>query len=98
METENAVCATMQKYAQYANDHLMEIHCGVLPHSSGWVVFGNLGRSDKVDRFIELPGGSHETGEMSWNDEEGPTFALMVLDEDEPDLGQLWGEACGVYS
>ncbi len=99
MENNDKQDEAMSKYAEYANHHLMERHCGTLPHPDGWVVFGNLGRSAKVNRFVELLRDEHSTDAFSWNHEEGTTFALMVIEEEEPDdLMDLWGEACGVYS
>jgi hypothetical protein len=96
MKNNNDAYETMQRYAEFANERLMEHHCGVLPHPDGWVVFGNLGREEKTLRFIELLQERCESADWAWNDDEGPTFAMMVFGLDEPDLMQLWGEACAV--
>jgi len=87
----------LQNYAIYANEFLMERHFGVLPHPDRWVVFGKLGRGEKPDRFIHLICKYHATGPLSWNSEDGATFALLVIDDEVLDLIQLWREACGVY-
>lgn len=89
--------ATLKRYAEYAREHLVENHFGVLPWVDGWVIYSNQGHSAQADRFLALLKEEYGTSEPVWDDSDTTVVVAMEgVVEGEPecqDIADMWCDA-----